>query len=99
MYRKSESNLYNLYASRGGETLAGGIKKWSKAFRGGNHLGLFHQKVQQEVYPWSNKDKLALEFQKLKQELMIVNQYHVKFTQLSRFVGKLVAEKEERIEI
>lgn len=40
------------------------------------------------------RDKLALEFQELKQGFMTVNQYGVKFTQLSRYIGKLVPEEE-----
>ena len=42
------------------------------------------------------RDKLALEFQELKQGQMILNLYAVKCTQLSRYAGQLVSEEEER---
>lgn len=37
-----------------------------------------------------------MEFQELKQEQMTVSQYEVKFTQLSRYAGKLVSKEKER---
>jgi len=37
-----------------------------------------------------------MEFQELKQDQMTVSQYEVKFTQLSRYAGKLVSEEEDR---
>ena len=37
-----------------------------------------------------------MDFQEQKHEQMTVSQYEVKFTQLSRYVGKLVSEEEDR---
>jgi len=37
-----------------------------------------------------------MKFQELKQDQMTVNQYEVKFTQLSRYTGKLVSEEEDK---
>ena len=37
-----------------------------------------------------------MEFQELKHDQMTVNQYEVKFTQLSRYAGKLVSEEEDK---
>ena len=37
-----------------------------------------------------------MEFQELKQGQTTISQYDVKFTQLSRYAGKLASEEEER---
>jgi len=37
-----------------------------------------------------------MEFQDLKQDHLTVNQYEVKFTQLSRYAEKLLSEEEDR---
>ena len=37
-----------------------------------------------------------MEFQELKQDQMTVSQYEAKFTQLSRYAGKLVSKEEDR---
>ena len=42
------------------------------------------------------KDRLAMEFQDLKQDQLTVSQYEAKFTQLSRYAEKLVSEEEDR---
>jgi len=44
------------------------------------------------------KDKLALEFQELKQGRMLVSQYDIRFTQLSRYAVGLVREEADRTE-
>ena len=42
------------------------------------------------------RDKLAIEFQVLKQDQLTVSQNEVKFTQLSRYPEKLVSEEVDR---
>jgi len=54
------------------------------------------KKFNEKYIPGVAKDKLALEFQELKQGQMSVNQYDVKFTQLSRYAAGLVREESER---
>jgi len=50
-----------------------------------------------EKYIWGiAKDKLAMEFQELKQGRMLVNQYDIKFTQLWRYAKGLVREEADR---
>ena len=54
------------------------------------------KKFNEKYIPGVVRDKLAMEFQELKQNLLTVNQYEIKFTQLSRYAGKLVSEEEDR---
>ena len=53
------------------------------------------KKFNEKYIPGVVRNKLAIEFQELKQDQMTVSQYEIKFTQLSRYAGKLVSEEED----
>ena len=54
------------------------------------------KKFNEKYIPGVAKDKLAMEFQELKQERMSVSQYDIRFTQQSRYAIGLVREEEDK---
>ena len=71
---------------KGGAKSAGKEPTW-------NYLVM---KFNEKYIPGVAKDKLAMEFQELKQDRMSVSQYDIKFTQLSRYAAELVRKEADR---
>ena len=79
-------------AERWWEMIKGGAKTLGKEISWSFLVKKFNEKYILGVV----KDKLAMEFQDLKQDHLTVSQYEAKFTQLSRYAEKLVSEEEDR---
>ena len=81
----------------------GEAERWWEMIKGGARImgkeiswNYLVKKFNEKYIPGVVKDRLAMEFQDLKQGQLTVSQYEAKFTQLSRYAEKLVSEEEDR---
>jgi len=86
------SFMFQGEAERWWEMVKGGAKNLGREISWNFLVAKFNEKY----IPGVVKDRLAMEFQELKQEQWTVSHYEAKFTQLSRYAEKLVSEEEDR---